>query len=66
MYVLAGAQEFPVAQIGPDFVVLESPLDLSPTHAELVVEIDHSEKRRTVFLPRGIHATDCETPIAFA
>lgn len=66
MQMIVDARHFAVAQIGPDFLVLNEPLDASPTRAELVVQIDDSEKRRAIFLPDGVGASDERTRIANA
>jgi len=64
MHLIVGAQCFAVAQVGPDFMILETPVDLPPTQGELVVRIDGDEKRRSIDLPHGARATDAETRIA--
>ena len=64
MQLIAGAQSLAVAQVGPDFAILKTPVDLEPTRAELVVEIDGNEIRRTVYLPEGARAAEIETRIA--
>jgi hypothetical protein len=66
MQMVVNAHSFAVAQIGPDFLVLSEPADLPPGQAELVVEVDGSEKRRTIFLPDGVCAADEQTRIAHA
>lgn len=64
MHLVIGAQHLPVAQVGPDFVILKKPIDFGPTQAELIVQIDGTEKRRKIFLPQGSRVTDAETPVA--
>jgi hypothetical protein len=66
MHLAVGARTLVVAQTGPDFVILEKPLDLSVPRAELVVQIDSAEERVQVFLPDGIRSLDERTRIAFA
>lgn len=53
-----------VVQTGPDFVILENPVDLPRGRAELVVQIDGNEKRRRVSLPDGVCANENRTRIA--
>ncbi len=49
-----GGESLPVAQSGPDFVILEKPAMRPPTSAELVVEVDGSVSRYPCFLTNGI------------
>lgn len=46
----------PVAQLGPDFVILENPPALSPQSAEITLTIDGHQRRRQVHLLDGIPA----------
>jgi len=64
MQLIVGAQSLAVAQIGPDFLILKTPADLAPTRAEIVVQIDGTERRRAIFLPQGSRKADVETRIA--
>jgi hypothetical protein len=66
MQIIVDQRRFSVAQVGPDFLVLNEPLNLPPTRAELVVRIDDTEKRRTIFFPDGVRASDERTRIASA
>jgi hypothetical protein len=45
-----------VAQLGPDFLLLESPFDHPPDNARLVLQVDHNERNWAVRLPNGISA----------
>lgn len=63
MHLVAGDHRLAVAQAGPDFLILESPAELPPTRAELVVEIDGHEKRRSIYLPEGIRSKASRTRI---
>jgi len=51
-----GDRVFRAAQLGPDFVVLRTPVDHPPATAEVVLTIDGSESRWRVHLPGGIRA----------
>jgi hypothetical protein len=35
----------PVAQLGPDFLLLDAPFDHPPCNARLVLQVDQSERR---------------------
>lgn len=64
MHLAVGSRRLAIVQVGPDFMILAEPVEIPPTRGELVVEIDGDEKRRTIYLPEGIRATDIQTPIA--
>jgi hypothetical protein len=66
MHLLVETRKLSVAQVGPDFLILEEPASFGPTRAELVVEIDGAQERTLVFLPDGIRATDQRTRMATA
>ena len=52
--LLPGGETLPVAQSGPDFVILEKPVLRPPTAAELVIEVDGSVSRYPCFLTNGV------------
>lgn len=54
MRLLVGDHSLPVAQLGPDFVLLESPADHPPADACMVLRVDQSERSWNVRLPQGI------------
>ena len=47
----------PVAQLGPDFLLLDAPADHPPGPASILLRVDQSEQRWDVRLPNGISAT---------
>ena len=47
----------PVAQLGPDFLLLDAPADHPPGPASILLRVDQSERRWDVRLPNGISAT---------
>ncbi len=56
MRLLVGERSVPVVQLGPDFLLVGEPVDLPPGEASMVMQVDGSESRWTVFLPNGISA----------
>ena len=60
--VLAGVS-LPIAQLGPDFLILETPADLTASEAEIVLQVDASERRWSVALPGGLRPAGCRIPI---
>jgi hypothetical protein len=53
----------PIAQLGPDFLILTHPLDHPPAEAEIALSIDGHESRWPVRLHEGISATQRRTRI---
>jgi hypothetical protein len=44
----------PVAQLGPDFLILKTPIDHAPTIATVLLSIDGSERKWIVQIPRAV------------
>jgi hypothetical protein len=53
----------PIAQLGPDFIILEKSADHPPAEAEIRLSIDGRERRWKVFLPDGLTAGKLEIRI---
>jgi hypothetical protein len=54
----------PVAQLGPEFLVLRTPADHPPCDAEIALSIDGRESRWPVHLHSGIRRGCRKTPIS--
>ena len=54
MRLLVNGLSLPVTQLGPDFLLLESPASHPPAEASLVMQVDQTESRWRVMLPAGI------------
>lgn len=63
MRLVVDGVDLPIAQLGPDFLILETPSDLNAREAEIVLRVDVSERRWSVNLPDGLRATQLRTPI---
>ena len=63
MHLSVGGRVFPIAQLGPDFIILDNPLDQPPASGEIVLSIDGSVRLWPVHLPDGISADKRETRI---
>jgi hypothetical protein len=50
--------------MGPDFVLLESPVNHPPADASVVLQVDQSERSWRVRLPSGISAATKRVVIA--
>ena len=66
MRLLVNGTSLPVAQLGPDFLLLKSPIDHPPADATVVLCMDENERRWQVRLPEGIAAESRRVVIAKA
>ena len=57
-------QVLSVAQLGPDFLILDKRMDLPPSVGELKLQIDEKEVCSAVHLVKGCNSTQPRTPIA--
>jgi len=64
MHLVIGARCLGIAQMGPEFMILEEPVDTPAGCGELVIQIDGNEKRRAIYLPDGVRSNDVRTRIA--
>jgi hypothetical protein len=55
--LMFSGHSIPVAQLGPDFLLLDAPADHPPGLASILLRVDQSERRWDVRLPNGISAT---------
>jgi hypothetical protein len=54
MKLLVNGSSIPVAQMGPDFLLLKETIEHPPANASIVMQVDASERRWNVRLPDGI------------
>jgi hypothetical protein len=54
MHLLVNGSSLPIAQMGPDFLLLDKPVDHPPAQATIVLSVDGSERHWPVFLPDGL------------
>lgn len=57
MRLLVNGLTVPVVQLGPDFLLVDAPLDLPAGDASVVMQVDRDERRWEVRLPDGISST---------
>jgi len=62
--LLVNGLSLAVAQMGPDFIFLDAPVNHPPADASLIMRIDESERRWNVRLPAGISANQKRVEIA--
>lgn len=66
MNLLVNGLILPVSQMGPDFVLLNAPVNHAPAAATVVMQVDENERRWSVRLPKGISAENKRVQIAAA
>ena len=66
MRLLLNGGALPIAQMGPDFLILESATEHPPTDATIELRIDASERRWKVRLPHGLSNTSRTVTISQA
>ena len=59
MQLLVNGSSLPIAQMGPDFLLLDKPADHPPCEATILFAVDDCERRWRVRLPDGL-AVDSE------
>ena len=64
MRLLVNGSSLSIAQMGPDFLLVDSPIDHPPGNASVVMQVDQSESRWNVNLPKGISTTSKKILIA--
>jgi hypothetical protein len=66
MQLLVNGSSLPIAQMGPDFLLLDKPIDHPPCEATIVLAVDDSERKWRVRLPEGLSVGRERVPIAKA
>jgi hypothetical protein len=64
MQLLVKGGSFRVVQMGPDFLLVEEPIDHPPADASVVLQVDGAERRWNVALPKGISVDSKRVAIA--
>ena len=64
MQLLVSGGSFRVAQLGPDFLLVDEPFDHPPAGASVVLQVDGCERRWNVVLPNGISSGSKRVAIA--
>lgn len=62
MTLLLNGDTIPIAQMGPDFLILDEPVDHPPCVADVVLSVDGKEERWSVRLPEGIQRNRRRVP----
>lgn len=64
MRLLVNGSSIAIAQMGPDFLLVDAPINHPPGHGSLVLQVDLSERRWVVHLPEGMSVTSKRVAIA--
>ncbi|MHB8521215.1 MAG: hypothetical protein ACYDH9_10705 [Limisphaerales bacterium] len=64
MRLLVNGCSIAVVQMGPDFLLVEAPINHPPGDASVVLQVDQNERRWNVLLPNGISAESKRIAIA--
>jgi hypothetical protein len=56
MRLVLNGTSLPIAQLGPDFLVLDAPSSCPPGIASVILQVDDTERQWRVRLPNGISA----------
>ena len=62
--LLLNGRSLPIAQLGPDFLILEQALEHPPSHAAISLVIDGHEDRLPVWLPQGLSVDKVEVRLS--
>ncbi|HTG42949.1 MAG TPA: hypothetical protein VK633_00335 [Verrucomicrobiae bacterium] len=66
MRLMLNGWSLPVAQLGPDFLILHEAIEHPPAKAEMSLIVDGHEERWVIRLPKGLPAGDRIIPISAA
>jgi hypothetical protein len=64
MELFLNGDVLPIAQLGPSFLILKTPVDHPPADAEISLSIDGHERRWSVRLDEGVSAAQRRTSIS--
>jgi hypothetical protein len=64
MHLSVNGHTFSIGQLGPDFIILDDPIDHPPADGEIAFSIDGRVRRWRVQLPEGISKGSPRTRIA--
>ena len=62
--LILNGHTLPVAQLGPDFLVLDHPADYPAGPANILMSVDGEAERWSVRLPEGVQTTRRKVPIS--
>lgn len=66
MHLSVNGHTLSIGQLGPDYVILDAPIDYPPSDAEIFLSVDGKESRWKVRLTDGLSASQGESRISIA
>jgi len=66
MRLIVNGASLPIAQMGADFLIIDSPIDHPPGEATIILEVDDSKRQWEVRLPNGISKDSKRVALALA
>lgn len=64
MHLTLNGYVLPISHLGPEYLILRSPVEHEPADAEIFLSIDGDERRWMVHLDNGIHPDRLRTAIS--
>ena len=55
LQLVAQGNSYPLAQIGPDFVIFKTPVNLAPCEATIIMHVDGEKRRWSAALVDGVN-----------
>lgn len=66
MHLSVNGHTISIGHLGPDYVVLDTPIDYPPTEAEISLAVDGKESRWRVRLSDGLSASQARARISIS
>jgi len=63
MSVVVNGRSIPIAQMGPDFLIIRERVEFPPSEGEITLRVDGHEEHWAVKLPEGIRPSETRTPV---
>ena len=64
MFLSVNGHILTIGHLGPDYLILDNPIDHPPSDAEISLSVDGNESRWRVKLVDGLSAAQCRAPIS--
>lgn len=66
MHLRVNGLVLPISHLGPDYLIVTTPIDHPPAEAEIAMSIDGEERQWMVHLPAGLSTAERRTRIALS
>jgi hypothetical protein len=64
MHLFVNGHSLRIGHLGPDYVILDAPIDHPPSEAEVSLVVDGRESRWAVRLSQGLSSSKARAPIS--